>query len=351
MNLKQPVLGVAAAVLVMVFSLGVVSLFDFPTFSGWVAYGLLCVIPMEIVIGVTWGTRHPAFAASQPQPLQGLLLVLVTIVVGALVCVVSFMTVGGGVSPPTPMLAHATIVSVVVTFWAAIMWGGWPFTSLVKQPVAAGLTLLVAAYVVNYLLFRVFFDYGFMAGAPVYVAELDPGGLFNAWSALVFYVTALSIMFLMLHFELWPLTLGKGVMRQPVLGLVWTVVDLALVCLVFGLGVIVMGMDPVRFLITVPIPFIFGSIVMLNMLQGSVVAGLKQPAKGAASAVAAAVIGTVLARLYGALAPTVTGTLNAGPPAYEFEIWLASSLLSVTFPFLVFYGEFFKMWPLGGSQK
>ena len=28
------------------------------------------------------------------------------------------------------------------------------------------------------------------------------------------------------------------------------------------------------------------------------------------------------------------------------EIWLASALLSVTFPFLVFYSEFFNFWPL-----
>lgn len=346
MNLKQPVLGVAATIIVMAIALGFISLFDFPTFSGWVAYGLLCIIPMEIVIGVTWGCEHPAFAASRPQPVQGLLLVLVTAVVGAIVAVVYFMTVGGSVSPPSPMLAHATIVSVVVTFWAAIMWGGWPFTTLIKNPVVAGLTLLVACYVVNYLLFLVFYDYAFMAGAPVYVASLDPGGLFNAWSALVFYVTALAVMFLVLHFDLWPMTLSKGIMQQPVLGAVWTVICLVLGGLVFAVGVNAMGMDPVVFMVTVPIPFIFGSIVMLNMLQASVFAGLTQPVKGVASAVAAAVVGSVLARMYAALAPVVTGTLGSGAPAYEAEIWLASALLSVTFPFLVFCADFFKMWPL-----
>jgi hypothetical protein len=350
LNLKQPILGIVAVFIVMTFSLGLISLFDFPTFRDWVAYGLLSIIPMEIVIGVTWGTKHPGFAARRPQPLQGILFVLVTAVVGAVVGIVHFFTVGGGIGPPTPMLSHAMIVSVVIAFWFAIMFGGWPFSSI-KNPVAAGLTLLSACYVVNYLLFRVFYDYAFMADAPVYVASLDPGGMFNALSALVFYVTALSIMFLVLHFDLWPLTLSAGLMKQPVLGVVWTAIALALAGLVFYIGTDVMGMDVMQFLITVPIPFIFGSIVMLNMLQASVFRKLEQPIRGVASAVAAAVTGSVLARLYGVLAPVVTGELASGPPVYDLEIWLASALLSVTFPFLVFSADFFKMWPLQKAQS
>jgi hypothetical protein len=343
-NLNQPVLGVVATSVVMVVSLALISLFDFPTFSGWVAYGLLCIIPMEIVIGVTWECRHPRFAASKPQPLQGLLLVLVTLVVGAIVGFAYFYTVGGGIGPPTPMLAHATIVSVVITFWAAIVFGSWPFV-LIGNPVATGLALLVTCYVVNYALFSIFYDYSFMADAPVYVAALDPGGMFNAWSALVFYVTALSVMFLVLHFDLWPLTRWPGIMRQPILGVVWTLICLAGGGVLFYLGVGISGMDVVGFMVQVPIPFIFGSIVMLNMLQASIFGRLAQPVKGLASAVAAALIGSLLARMYGLLAPVVTGTLGGGPPAYEFEIWLASALLSVTFPFLVFSADFFKMWP------
>ena len=63
-----------------------------------------------------------------------------------------------------------------------------------------------------------------------------------------------------------------------------------------------------------------------------------------------ALVGTALARLYGALAPSITGALKSGPPAYDFEIWLASALLSVTFPFLVFHAEIFKLWPLRKAQ-
>ena len=91
------------------------------------------------------------------------------------------------------------------------------------------------------------------------------------------------------------------------LGLVWTVIVLVLGAIVFTVGTRVLGMDPPVFLTTVSIPFIFGSIVVLNMLGGSLFARLSQPVKGVCSAFAAAVIGTVLSLGYGALASVLTG--------------------------------------------
>jgi hypothetical protein len=110
-----------------------------------------------------------------------------------------------------------------------------------------------------------------------------------------------------------------------------------------------MQMDVMVFMVTVPIPYIFGSIIVLNIFQNSLAGKLNQPAKGIANALLVVVIGTALAQLYRALAPAVTGTLHSGPPSYDLEIWLASALLAVTFPFLIFFAEFFKFWPLSKS--
>jgi hypothetical protein len=49
--------------------------------------------------------------------------------------------------------------------------------------------------------------------------------------------------------------------------------------------------------------------------------------------------------MYQSLAGVVTGRLHAGPPSYDFEIWLASALLAVTFPFLIISAVFFDFWP------
>jgi hypothetical protein len=301
---------------------------------------------MQIVISVTWGGKQPAFAAARPQPAKGILLTLLALAVGAVVAVVHFFTVGGGVNPPPPMLAMCIIATVIITFWLAIIWGGWPFTTLIKNPVAAGLTMLVACYLINYLLFRLLFNYGFMRGAPVYVPSLDPHGLFNAWNVLVFYITVIAVMFLSLNFDLWPFTKFPALMRQPLPGLVWTITSLVIGGLAFYIGVSLMKMDVVSFMVRVPIPFVFGTIIVLNMMHGSIFGKLAQPLKGLLNAIASTAIGTVLALLYGALAPLVTGKVNPGPPSYDFEIWLASALLAVTFPFLICYAEFFKMWPL-----
>jgi hypothetical protein len=348
--LQQPVLGLVASALVIAVSLGFIALFPAAKFLGSVSYCLLCIIPMEIVIGITWGCKQPGFAAKRSQPARGILLAMLTAVAGVAVTGAYFFTVGGGVRPITPMLMMCTITSVVITFWASIIWAGWPFTTLIKSPIAAGLAMLAACYLVNYLLFRLFFNYEFMRGAPVYAPSLDPHGLFNANLALVFYIIAVGIMFLMLHFDLWPLTKFAGLMKQPVLGMVWTAICLVLGGIVLYAGVIATAMDPLQFMVRVPIPFIFGTIIVLNMLQASLFAKSVQPWKGILSAAAAAAIGTVLALLYGGLASALSGELAPGAPGNDFERWLASALLGVTFPFLIFYAEFFEFWPLKKTQ-
>jgi hypothetical protein len=345
-GLKQPVLGILATVLIMAIGLGFISLFDYARFSGVVSCFLISLIPMEIVMGVIWGMKQPRFAAERSQPVRGILFAVVAAIAGAVVWTLHLYGVGGGITPPTPMLSQLLITSVVVTFWLAIMWGGWPFTALIKNPIAAGLAVLVACYVVNYIFFRVFFNYEFLKGAPVYVPAQDPQGMFNGWNAVVFYVTAIGVMFLSLCFDLWPFTKSPSLMKQPVLGMVWTILALVIGYAAFYIGVDVMKMDVVVFMVTVPIPFIFGTIVVLNMLQGSLFAKLRQPLKGVLNTVAAMVIGSALALMYRELAGTVTGKLDAGPPSYQTEIWLASALLAVTFPFLVAYADFFTMWPL-----
>jgi hypothetical protein len=58
------------------------------------------------------------------------------------------------------------------------------------------------------------------------------------------------------------------------------------------------------------------------------------------------VVGAFLFQIYSVLSGHVTGILKTGPPTYDFELWIASALLGVTFPLLVFHAEFFKLWPL-----
>lgn len=347
--MAQPVLGLVASLITMIVALAFISLFDFGSFAGWVSFFTLSLIPMQIVVVVTWNA-NPAFAARLGQPARGLVLLLATAVVAAVAAPLALAAAGEGISPPGPIPSHFVIIVVPTTFFLAIAWGGWPFTAVAKNPIVAGLLLLVASYVITFAVFRVFFNYDFMQGAPVHLASA-PRGLFNAIGALVFYVTALAGMFLFLCFDLWPFTTAPALMKQPVLGIVWTLASFVVGGIAMSIGVTAMGTDPMVFLTRVTAPFIFGTIIVLNMLQNSLFAKMAQPLKGVANAVAAAVVGVALAAAYGSLAPMVTGTLPSGPPGYELEVWLANALLSVTFPFLIFYAVYFGYWPLAAARS
>ena len=342
--MTQPALGLLSSAVVMAIALGFISLFDFGTFAGWVAFVMLGLIPMQVVAVVLWNA-NPGFVSGLRQPVKGIVLLLVTLVATAIISPLIYMTVGEGSSPPGPIPSHYVVIVVPTTFWLTIMMGGWPFSRISSNPLVAGVAALISAYVITYAVFRIFFNYDFLQGAPVYL-QSAPKGMFNGVSALVFYVTALAVMFLVLCFDLWPLTMFPGVMKQPVLGVVWTLIALAGAALAFSIGVTGAGADPMAFLTQVTVPFIFGSIIVLNMLQNSLFAKMAQPLKGVVNTIAALAIGLILARLYTSLIPMVTGALSSGPPGYDREVWLANALLSVTFPFLIYHAVFFGFWPL-----
>jgi hypothetical protein len=337
----QPTLGLVASALVIALSLAYLSLFDFATFVGWVAFFMLCLIPAQIVTVVL--APNPPYAPRR-QPARGLVLLLVTAIAAAVITPIALYVAGDGVSPPGPIPSHYAVIVVPTTFFLAIAFGGWPFTTVSRNGGVIGGSTLVAAYVITYAVFRLFFNYDFMQGAPVYLASA-PAGMFNGEMALVFYVTALAGMFLLLHFDLWPLRTAPGIMKQPVLGCVWLAVALAIGALVMWVAAVQMGMRPMYILTRITAPFIFGTIIVLNMLQNSLFATLAQPVKGIANAVAATVIGVVLAQIFGALSSALAGPLPPDVPD-AYEVWLVNALLSVTFPFLIFYAAYFEYWPL-----
>jgi hypothetical protein len=332
----------------MALALGFLSAFEFPLFAGQVSFFMLCLIPMQIVAVVLWGARLP-FLERVSQPARGAAMLLLNVASAAVIAPIALRLAGEGVSPPGPIPSHYAIIVVPTAFWLAIMMGGWPFTAIWKKPVVSGVAVLVASYVITYGIFVAFFDYSFLKETPAYLASA-PAGLFNGVAALVFYVTSLAVMFLVLCFDLWPFTTAPALMKQPVLGAVWTVVALAGGAAATWVGMSVMEIDPMVFLTRVTAPFIFGSIIVLNMVQNSLFAGLRQPLKGVMNAGTAALVGVALAVLYGTLAPLVTGNLTSGPPGYDYEVWLANALLSVTFPFLIFHAAYFDYWPLPAAR-
>jgi hypothetical protein len=344
---RQPALGIAATALVIAISLGYIALWDFGRFIGWVSFFALSFIPFEVMTGVLWG-GSPPFVARLRQPQKGAALVVLTLLVGLVMSQFLYRTLGASQGEPGPMLAFFCLCVIVTTFFWTIAFGGWPFTAVFRNPVAAGLTTWLACCALGSAIYWTCANFEYLQGAPVYVPSADPHGLFNAWNVVVYYMSALTVLFSWLCFDLWPLTTRPAILKQPTLGIVVTGTSLVLGYLLFAIGVYGLKVQNVEFLLRVPIAVIFGTILVLNMCQNSV-SGSRQPAKGAINLLISAVVGSLLLQMYQWLEPAISGPVPPGPEPFQreqFQVWTANALLSVTFPFLVFYAAYFNFWPL-----
>lgn len=345
-GLGQPTLGLAALAAILAAAFWVMAVYPVDVFNTWVAFLVMTIIPCQIICGLVWHCERPAAIARLPQPIKGLAFLALCAAVGAAVAFAAFQTVGGGIAPPTPPLVMYTILSIVVTFWFVVVWGTWPFSALPVNPVLSGFLGMAFCYLLAYGLFETLFDFSFLKEAPFYSEKIDPHGLFLAWKPLVFGVTSVSVITFAALWDFWPVTLLKKP-GGPAFSLLASIYVLALTAAIFYCGVVVLNMDIVHYLVTVPVPFIFGFFIVLSLLQKYPFAGLQQPLLGLLSSGLAAAAGVAMHWLYLYAAPFLTGqTLSSGAPTYELELWLASAMLAVTFPLIVFLADFLGFWPL-----
>ena len=341
--MKQPLLGLTALLLVIIISLGIISLFEEATFSTWVAFLFMCCVPAQIVFALVWHCSIPAAAGNMGQPGRGITFTVLTAALGMIIAVLTYYLVGKG-HGITPMLLMYTILTVVVTFWFAVLWQCWPVTLFTNNPLVVGASVLLVAYLGAYIVFVTLFDFSFLQGAPVYFPDADPGGMFMAWTPMSFAVTTVAMILTLVLFDFWPVA---GISRPGVKVFAATAVVVLLAAAVYYLGVCLAGMDKVRYMSLVPVSYIFGIFLPLSLMQGSLFPELKQPFKGLALTVFCAVTAVILQQLYLFLGPVVSGPLAAGPEGhYQEELWLASALLGLTFPVLVVVTDYFGFWPL-----
>ena len=344
--MKQPLLGLATLILVIVISLGIISLFEEATFSTWVAYLFMCCVPAQIVFALVWNCSMPATVGKMAQPVKGLCLTALTVIIGLMIAAFAYSLVGKG-HGVTPMLLMYIILSVVVTFWYAVLWRCWPLTLFSKNPLVIGVSVLLVAYFGAYIVFEIFFNFSFLRGAPVYFPDADPGGLFMAWTPMAIGITTVAVILTLVLFDLWPVA---GI-SNPTVGVAATSAIVVVVAsVVYYLGVHVAGMDQVRYMTLVPVCYVFGIFLPLNLLQGTLFPQLKQPVKGLALTIFCAVAAIILQKVYLFLGPVVSGPLAAGPGGnYQEELWLSSALLGLTFPVLIVITEYFEFWPMKSS--
>jgi hypothetical protein len=339
-------------------SLAFCALFAPATLSTWIALLFTNAVPAMVVLDLGLHLEFPAALTRVSRPVRGLLFVGMAALASAVVSPLMIVLVGGGVTPPDPFAVLFAVQTVPVALVLVILFRCWPFTALTKHKGAIALGTFGLTYLVTWVVFRVFFDFGFLKGAPVYLERLDPKGLFSAWPSAAFVITIAALLLCFVLFDFWPLSVlaarRPSVGKEPVFGLLGLAVVLLVTLVVWGIPVGLAGVDPVVYLVRVPVSLIFGVFIVLALFQGFGFRRLKQPVKGLAMTAAVIVAAAAVQVLYQAVAHLIAPAMHAGAPSYERELWIATAMLGVTFPVIVVFCGALGFWPLeprpGGDE-
>jgi hypothetical protein len=260
--------------------------------------------------------------------------------IGLIAEVVFIATVGAGQGASASQIAMFSIIVVVAAFWLGVLFEGWPFARI-SNGIVATVALLLTVYLIALIIYYASFNFAFLPAAAQ--TSRTPTGLFDAWHVLTFLVTAISGMFLPPAFGF----LGFERVRQPLRGSAWTALCLVWSTLLFGIGVYVIGVGPVDFLVWVPVPLLFGGLIILVVFRDSLFGGQPQRLlRGVSDVLVMTALGIFLVWIYHLVAGLVSPALSWGAPTYQGQVWIASATLAFTFPLLATHADFFDHWPL-----
>lgn len=341
---------VAATAVALLLAAAICATFSGRVLTTWVALFFIAATPAEIVLALLWKTQHPAAIARLSQPTKGIVLTIITALTGLCIGWLLFRFAGGGVSPPTPMLVMLSMLGIVSILWLIPLWHCWPLSTFTASQTVLGIAVLGSAYALAWLVFKLAFNFSFLAHAPVYVAALDPHGWLNAWTALSALVTTVAVIVVLLLFDFWPLPRLLPSPAQPVFGIAASLYVLAVSAILYAFSTGVVGMDPVRHLVRVAAPLIYGVFLVDLMTRHRLLAIWPQPLRGLALTALAAGLAAVVYPIYAWGAPLLTGEpMASGAPTYELEVWVATAMLGITFPLMVVVASFFDFWPSRGT--
>lgn len=352
-GVRQPYLGIISTIIAVLLALSIILWFNPQTFSSWVTFLIICAIPAQIILGLVWQNNYPAPAATMQQPLKGLYLTLLAIAVGLIVAAWSLKIVPEFKLPaPGPVRNHFIILTVVIALWLVIVWQCWPMSAIKPHPAFVGIGTLILIYVVNWVIFKLFWSFAVMAKAPFYLASSDPGGWVQFDRAMAYAVTTVGVILAMVLLDMWPLNKipqkSPAMGKQPAWGIMMSIWVLLISWIIYALFVNIAGMDPTVFLVQVSVSWIFGEFIMLNLMQTAPFQTTKQPGKGFLLLIFTIILAVLMYYIYSVLSGWVTGGLSAGQKGnYALELWIASAMLGVTFPMIVLFTGFFEFWPLG----
>lgn len=330
---------VLSAALILALSIAIIAALPAGFFNQWAGYLSISAIPAMVALNLF--VRGSAFPVPADQPRTGLGLIAVSVIAGAVGAPAALVLFQGSLGPPSIVTTMFVIFGVVTMMWLSLVFGGWPFKRGARGGWGVGAAVWVAAYALAVPLFFTLFDFSAFG-----VGGRAPTGLFPAWPLIVFCITTLGVIFAFILFEKMPLVLPSS--GQPLHGLATGALVLVISALVMVAGVWGLGMGVVDFMVRVPISFMFGMFMIFDTTHGQILGSLKQPLRGAVLTILCMAVGVGLYYFYGLVMGVLAPGLASGAPAYTQELWLANSMLSITFPVILIHMHFFDGWPIAG---
>ncbi len=347
--LRQLREGLLASVLVIGLALLIALGLPVQAEMGWVSVLLNAMVPTQMVMTLFWRGAHPAAWLGLRQPLRGLLLTLLNLLVAAGIAVLATVVWGGAVWQPTPFILMPLIIAIPLALTQIVLFQAWPFTRLTQSTLLQGVLMLLTTYALAMAVDMFLFDFGFLRDAPFYNASLDPHGLFMAWQPVTALVGGVAGILVLILWDFWPME--QLAQRLPVLkqqpwrGLVCSAQVALLVAAAWYGFVGLAQWDLVVFMVRVCVAAIFGIFIVLILFRNLPFLTLPQPLRGLLLCAGAALLAVAMVALYQAGASLRFG-LSSGAPSYTLELWTASAMLAITFPLMVAFADYFAFWPL-----
>jgi len=366
-TVTQPWRGVFGMLVCLGIAFGISSAYTMNEFMGLFTAWAICIVPIEVVVGIPWGGKYPAEKFDNPW--RGFLIILFMFFVATIALLFITRYIGGGgvmhtVGPIHPLMNVWIIGVVITTFFGVIAFGCWPFQKM-SLPAKGFLTLL-AVYLIWTAGFRLFnFDYimldpGFHIPAYIHggvfesLAGVNPSGPIAWESGLTFFFGMVVFLFVLVHLGFWPISKFKSLMVQPMMGVATFIFCFIGAFITYAIMVWGMDLYPI-YVMTLYVAYAFGMLGILFMFQMWPGRLWKGPTGGFINLLLAAVLAIVA--FYGIrgfcsmtfgpewfyASAAGHGYLQMGPDGW---FSMANVMLALTFPAWAVYGPVFDFWPL-----
>lgn len=320
----------------------------------WVVYFFLAATPPQIMIGLLWENNIPLIKklSEKQQPLKGVILTVFTLLFGLLIGGLTLLIFTNGTFLLSPQISHFLIIAIIIMLWLVIIVNCWPFTEFFKNKFLIGFFTLLLAYALAFIIWKIFFNYEIVAKiAPWYIVDLDPKGIYNFIDAITFIITTCPIILYLALFDGW--LLDRWIKKQPYKTIINTVLILLIAYLFQSFFVLIMGMDTTVYMVLVPICMVFGSFLVNNMAQFSLFNKQSQPYKGFYKMIIATLLGLSMYVIYYTVANSVTGEqmVSGLEGNYQLDLWIADTMLGISFPLIIVVTGFFGFWPIKNRKN